>query len=121
MKDKRPDRIRVSELIIGVLTQKILVRQALEVFPTDKSDLSLQCVWHALVHYEADEDLRARDVAYKEEQDEFLEFLASLLSEGQDLPRDIIAGYKDFYEEAPLSDEKGFKGWIKSLFRFINV
>lgn len=115
------DRQKVAELITGVLTQKILVRQALEWFPTDKSDLSLQCAWHALVHYEADEDLRARDIEYREEQDEFLEFIASLLKDDKDLPRDIIAGYKDFYTEAPLSDEKGIIGWLKSIMRFINV
>jgi hypothetical protein len=116
------NRQKVSELIISVLTERIPVRQALLWFPSDKLDKSIECAWHALLHYEADEDLRARDIDYREEQDEYLYFLSTLLQEGKDLPMNILKDYKQFHGGAPIApDENSFWSKLLNLFRFTNV
>lgn len=112
----------VSELIIKVITEQISVSNALLKFPRDKFDKTIECAWHALIHYEADEDLRAKDIDFREEQDEFLYFLSTLLKEGKDLPINILKDYKKFHGGAPMPvDEKSFWSKILKLFRFINV
>lgn len=116
------NRQKVSELIILVLTEQISVSQALLKFPRDKFDKSIECAWHALIHYEADEDFRAKAIDFKEEQDEFLYFLSTLLREGKDLPVNILRDYKNFHGGAPIPiDEKSFWSKILKLLRFINV
>lgn len=112
----------VSELIIKVLTEQISVSNALLKFPRDKFDKAIECAWHALIHYEADEDLRAKDLDFKEEQDDFLYFLSTLLKDGKDLPINILKDYKKFHGGAPIPlDEKSFWSKVLKLFRFINV
>ena len=59
------DRAYVSRLIIKVLTDKICAREAILHFPENHNDKSIQAAYHALVHREADEDLRHRDLLYK--------------------------------------------------------
>lgn len=119
---KIKNRKKVSELIISVLTEQISVSQALMSFPRDKFDKSIECAWHALIHYEADEDIRTKDIDFKEEQDDFLYFLSTLLKDGQNLPVNILREYKDFHGGAPIpTDEKSFWSKILKLFRFINV
>lgn len=116
------NRQKVSGLIISVLTEQTTVRQALMSFPIDKFDKSIECAWHALIHYEADEDLRAKDADFREEQDDFLYFLSTLLKEGRDLPVNILKDYKKFHGGAPIpTDEKSFWSKLLKLFRFINV
>jgi len=119
---KLKNRQKISELILLVLTDQLSVRQALLEFPKDLFDKSIECAWHALIHYEADEDLRKKDIEFREEQDEFLYFLSNLLKEGKDLPANILKDYKNFHGEAPISpDEKSFWSKLLSLFRFIHI
>lgn len=119
---KTKNRLKVSELIVSVLTEQISVRQALLDFPKTKFDKSIECAWHALIHYEADEDIRAKDLDFKEEQDDFLYFLSTLLKHGKDLPVNILKDYKSFYGGATIpTDEKSFWAKLIKLFRFINV
>ena len=54
----------------------ICVREAMLAYPKDTEDESLIAAYHALIHYEADEDLRNRDPLYKEEQDDYIEFFS---------------------------------------------
>lgn len=112
-------RLRVSDLIFEVLTSKTCVREALKSFPKDSEDPSVHCCWHALLHYEADEDQRRYDFEYKEEQDEYLEMLAFIMKEGKPIPVNIINNYKSFYEAAYTPKSQTFWGILKSLFRFI--
>ena len=118
---KLASRQKVADLIIGVLTGQIIVREALLQFPQTQ-DKSVECAWHALAHFEADEDLRASDPEYKQEQDEYLMFVSDLLRVGQDLPANILKEYNDWYGEAPLpTDESSIWTRIAALFRFIHI
>jgi len=115
------NKLFVSRLIYAVLTEQIPVREALLKFPVNDKDRGMMAVYHALIHYEADEDIRMVDKEYKEEQDDYLEFLAQLLEKGEDIPQNIIDEYSEYYTDLPLPDIKGFKGVIKSLCKFLNV
>ena len=115
------DRRFAARLIFGVLTERIIVREALLKFPPDTKDLSLHAAYHALAHYEADEDFRLRDPLYKEEQDDFLTLVAQKLEKGEDLPDNIIRSYEKYYSDINPPREKGLKGLIKSLCKFLNV
>ena len=73
MQQNFEERRLASELVKKTLLGYIPAREALLKFPPDTKDKSVQAAFHALVHFEADEDLRKRDLLYKEEQDEYLE------------------------------------------------
>ena len=117
----REDREYVSRLIINVLTDKICIREAILHFPENKSDKSIKAAYHALVHREADEDLRRRDLFYKEEQDEYLEFIADTLAKGEDLPSNILKNYDKYYSDISLKDKAGVKGLKEAINRYLNI
>lgn len=111
-------RAKVSALIFKVLTDSLHVKEALDMFPKDVDDSSLECAWHALIHLDADEDLRAKDIEYSKEQDEYLEMIAFILKEGNELPDNIIRSYNQYYEDTVLPKKPSFINTIKSLFRY---
>ena len=115
------DRLKVANLLRLVRIGQISTRQAVMAYPRDVEDESLVAAYHALIHYEADEDIRLQDSMYKEEQDDYLEFIASVLEKGEDLPQNIIENYKNYYTEAPILHKKGFKGFLKSFWRALNI
>jgi len=115
------DRVFVAKLLRLVLTSRLSVREAMLNYPKDTKDESLIAAYHALIHYEADEDLRARDNLYREEQDEYLEFLSYTLEKGESLPVNIIENYKQFYDSAPVLHNKNVKGFFKSFWKNVNV
>lgn len=115
------ERKKVSELIRFVLVGKICVREAINQFPHTIEDESIQASYHALIHYEADEDLRRRDTLYKEEQDSYLMMISEILESGEDLPFNIINSYKEFYKSANIPNSTDFKGKLKSFFKMLNV
>jgi hypothetical protein len=114
-------RNKIGELIIQVLTDKILVREALLKFPPDITDVSTKCAYHALVHREADEDLRRRDIMYKDEQDNYLELVARTLIKGSELPKNIIKNYNKYYREIKINRSPWVKRFVKWLCKFLNV
>jgi hypothetical protein len=114
------DRKTVGRLIYEVLTEKRNVREAIKLFPETK-DSNIECAYHALVHYAADEDLRYKDIEYREAQDDYLEFLAQVLSEGKHLPKNIIEEYKPYYKGVSRPWVEGLKGFWKEFKRFINI
>ena len=107
----------VGSLILQVLTEKLCSREALKLFPQNVGDLSIECAWHALIHYEADEEL-AKDIEFKEEQDNYLETIAFVLNQGSPLPANMINEYRKYYDIALIPESNDFIGWIKSLIRF---
>ena len=76
------ERLLAAELVRKALIGYIPVREALLKFPPDTNDASVQAAFHALVHLEADEDLRNRDIDYREEQDEYLALISEILASG---------------------------------------
>ena len=108
-----------ARLINEVLAGRRITREALKRFPKGDNDKSVIAAYHALIHYEADEDIRKRDAEYKEEQDLYLKSIAEILLTGQPLPTNIINSYEDFYAGTVLPAKPGFRNWVKSLLRFI--
>ena len=113
------DRRFVSRLIIEVLTGQKIAREAIKLFP-ETSDKSIECAYHALVHYAADEEMRYNDIEYRDAQDEYLEYIAQTLSQGKDLPKNIIDEYKPYYTGTAGIWIKGIKGFWKEFKRAIN-
>ena len=115
------DRKYVGNIIIAVLTERITVQRGLLLFPKGFTDPSIRAAWHAVCHYEADEDIKKQDVEYNNQQIELLEMIAFAFKDGNPLPQNIIDSYKPFYADAPISYESGLKGLVKRLLRFINL
>ena len=115
------ERLLASELVRKALIGYIPVREALLNFPPDTKDKSVQAAFHALVHLEADEDLRKRDLAYKEVQDEYLEMISQILESGEDLPDNIIKNYEKYYKEPNIPHAKNAAGNIRSFLRYLNI
>lgn len=115
-------RVFVSRLIKQVLMGRMTVSVALKAFPNNYAiDETLDAAFHALVHYEADEDLRRRDILYREEQDEYLHYLAEVLERGEDIAVNIIGEYKKYYSEAPIYKDVNDKYKFSKLLKFINI
>ena len=110
----------VGRLIYSVLTERRCVREAIKLFP-DSMDKNIECAYHALVHFEADEDIRYRDIEYREAQNDYLEEIAQTLVAGKDLPRNIIADYEDYYKGTASLWKNGWHGFLKEFKRFINT
>lgn len=115
------ERKIVSRLIFMVLAESLHVKDAILKFPKDISDSSIKAAYHALIHMEADEDLRIKDLAYKEEQDDYLEFIAQTLQSGNSLPKNLIKEYDKYYKDIETPHSESMKGLIKSLCKFLNV
>lgn len=118
--DYTKDRQFVGNIIISVLTERISVKRGLLLFPKGCEDPSIHAAWHALCHYEADEDIRAKDIDYNNQQIELLEMIAFAFKDGNPLPQNIIESYKPYYQDDPISYEIGIKGLIKRLLRYVN-
>ena len=118
--DDKNNKKFVGRLIYAVLAERKNVREAIKLFPKT-NDKNIECAYHALVHYAADEEMRYKDIEYREAQDEYLEFLAQTLSEGKNLPQNIIEDYKPYYKGVATPWIKGFKGFLKEFRRFINI
>lgn len=115
------NRLLVSDLIVNVLCGKITVSQALSAFPKEKNDINIKCAFDALMHREADEDLRSKIEGYADVQDEFLADLASILKENQKLPQNIIEQYQKYHSENLMGEwDKPLKSILKNFKRMIN-
>lgn len=118
--DDLNNRKFVGRLIYSVLTEHRSVREAIQLFP-DSQDKNIECAYHALVHYEADEDMRYMDIEYRDEQNDYLEFIAETLSAGNELPRNIVADYEEYYKGIAHPWVNGAKGFWNEIMRFINT
>ena len=109
----------VSELIRKVLVGELTVQQAIPMFPSDVKDKSIDAAFHALVHYEADEDIRKRDIMYKDEQDDYLTLIFQVLEDGEALPDNIIRNYEKYYKKADIPMPNNFKSNLIRFWRFL--
>jgi len=115
------NRLFVSDLIFDVLNDKITVSEALSSFPKEKDDINLKCAFDALMHREADEDLRKNEIDYAQVQDEFLAELAHILKDNEKLPQNIIEQYQIFHVENLMGEwDKPLKSILKNFKRMIN-
>ena len=113
-------RKKVSKLFWGVLTKRLPIREALVLFPKDCDDGTIIASWHALCHLEADEDIRKKDIMYKQEQDEYIEFIAHTLEKGGALPENIIKSYIPYHSEALIPiQNNSFRGIMNQLKKFL--
>lgn len=119
--DYKEERKKVSRLIYSVLSDNLNVREAVLQFPKDVNDSTIKTAYYALIHREADEDLRRGDLDYKEEQDDYLEFIAQILHDGNSLPQNLIKSYNKYYKETQIPHSKNVKGFLRSLCKFLNV
>ena len=113
-------REEAARLIYRVITGRMSVKDALRCFPEDGGDATVAVSWHALCHYEADEDIRFRDEVYRKEQDEYMEYLVQTLSAGAPLPENIIDSYKPYHPDSLISGKNTIKSIINKLSRSIN-
>lgn len=120
-RDYKEERKNVSRLIYMILAETLGVREAILKFPKDINDSSIRTAYHALIHLEADEELRKQDLDYRDEQNDYLEFLAETLQQGKALPQNIIKSYDKYYRNIEIPRSENMKGLIKSLCRFLNV
>lgn len=120
-KEYAEDRKNVSRLIYMVLAETLAVREAILRFPKDVNDASVKTAYHALIHRESDEEFRRTNLDYKDEQDDYLEFIAQILQNGDALPQNIIQSYNKYYKDANTPHSESMKGIIKSLCRFLNI
>ena len=119
--DNGSDRSLVANLLRYVLLGRMTVRQAMVNYPKDTKDPSLIAAYHAIIHYDADEDIRRRDPMYKQEQDDYIEFIFQTLERGEDLPQNIIESYKQYYDSTPILHNDDMNGFFKSFFRYLNI
>ncbi len=111
----------ISNLILSVVSGRMRVLDALKKFPKERDDETVKCCWYALMHYEADEDIRRRDADFRREQDDFLLMLSELLAKGENLPQNIIDSYAKYHGDTPMPYGISFKEKVKSLFKFLNI
>lgn len=114
-------RVVVSELIRKVLLGELSVQKTLPMFPAGTGDKSIEAAFHALVHYEADEDLRLRDALYKEEQDDYLTLIFQTLERGESLPDNIIRNYEKYYPMADIPMPDNFRSNVLRFWRYITL
>lgn len=121
MEDIIAQRKEISNVLFDVLSGKRSVLDAVLKFPKDSKDDSVNVCFHILVHLEADEDIRKKDILYKEEQDDFILYIAELLQKGESVPVNIIKEYNDFYKETLVYPEINKKTIIARLKKFVNL
>ncbi len=97
-RDYTAERKFVAQIIMDVLSGKLTVREGILKFPKDCNDNCLDVAWHALVHFEADEDISSADDVFKGVQIDFLKGLYNILIEGHELPPNLIAGYNKYHK-----------------------
>lgn len=115
------NRLKAADLINEVLVDKKTVQTALSEFPNEKNDINIKCAFDALMHREADEDLRAKDADYAMVQDEYLEFIAQTLKQNKQLPKNVVAQYLKFYKDDIIAGKKkGFDKLLEYVKRTIN-
>lgn len=96
--DYTKERKIVADIIADVLVGNLCVREALLKFPKDCDDVCCAVAWHAVLHFEADEDIAAKDDVFRDVQVDFLEGLYKILSTGGELPEKLLDGYNKYHK-----------------------
>ncbi|MBR2386507.1 hypothetical protein IKA92_04340 [bacterium] len=119
---KKNHRVFVSHMIKKLVVGEITTLFALSNFPKDyEEDESLDACFLAIAHFEADEDLRNKNIEYKEAQDEYMMMLSEILDSDEDLPQNIIQEYKNYYKKAPIYKDDTINNVKKRLMETLNI
>lgn len=113
-------REATGKILYSVITGAISTFEATKYFPKNIDDTSIKIAWHALLHYDADEEIRQQDPDYAQEQLKYLELLAKILSEGKQLPDNMLYDYEALYKDTILPKKYDLWGKLKAFFRFTN-
>ena len=111
-------REATGKILYSVITGAISTFEATKYFPKNIDDTSIKIAWHALLHYDADEEIRQQDPDYAQEQLKYLELLAKILSEGKQLPDNMLYDYEALYKDTILPKKYDLWGKLKAFFRF---
>ena len=115
------DRRICARLIKEVLAGRRITREALKLFPKSSDDKSVIAAYHALIHYEADEDLAKKDILFKDIQVDFLEGLCNILSQGHDLPENLIRGYNKYHNNVDTVNSTGREYFWHEMKKNLNI
>jgi len=114
----RKARETIGNLFYSMISGQIIPREAIKYFPKNVEDTSIKIAWHALLHYDADEEIRQKDADFAQEQIQYIELLAKILSKGDILPQNMLDEYEEIYIDTVLPKTYNWWGKIKELFRF---
>ncbi|MCR4880377.1 MAG: hypothetical protein K6A44_00265 [bacterium] len=117
---KKTAREAVGKLFYSLIGGAVTSRDAIKYFPRNVEDTSIKIAWHALFHYDADEEMRQQDFEYAQEQIKYMEFLASILSGGGELPQNILDEYEELYKDTVLPKRYNWWGNLRSVMRFLD-
>ena len=120
-KDFTNERKAVAALIMNVLTGKLCVREALLKFPKNCEDVCCSVAWHALLHFEADEDISKSDITFRDVQTDFLEGLYNILSEGKELPDNLLQAYQKYHQNVDTCGYTGKEYFWHEMKKNINI
>ncbi|MCQ2958043.1 MAG: hypothetical protein MJ180_03965 [Candidatus Gastranaerophilales bacterium] len=113
-------REATGKLFYSVISGAITPFEATKYFPKNVDDVSLKIAWHALLHFDADEEIRAKDFEYAQEQLKYIELLAKILSQGKELPANMLDVYENLSSGTVLPKTYNWWGKLTALFRFID-
>ncbi len=120
-RDFADERKLAAEAVFSVMTEKLTVREALLSFPKNCDDPSVGAAWHALLHFEADEDISRFDDAFKTLQIEFLEEVHNILAAGRELPQNLIVGYNKYHDGVDTTQIEGREYFWHEMRKNINL
>lgn len=109
---KTARRQRAAQLLEAVIDERMEPRMAINRWPEPikEPDLSMDCAYQALWHFEADEDKQKTEMFYMDAQLELLRQMARHFKAGQDFPPYILTLYRKkspirfFYSLSPWAD-----------------
>jgi len=113
-------REATGNILYSVISGAITPFDAVKYFPKNVEDVSLKIAWHALLHYDADEEIRAENPDYAQEQIRYIELLAKILVQGKELPANMLDDYENLYSDTILPKNYNWWGKLKEVFRFLN-
>jgi len=111
-------REATGKILFSVISGALTTFEAIKYFPKNVEDTSVKIAWHALLHYDADEEIRLREPDFAQEQIKYLELLAKILSEGNELPKNMLQDYEELYIDTVMPKRYDFFGKLKAFFRF---
>ena len=112
-------REATGKILYSLISGAILANDAIKFFPRNIEETSVKIAWHAILHFDADEEIRQKDSDYAQEQLKYLELLSKILSQGKELPSNMLEEYENLYIDTIMPKRYDFWGTIKALFRFL--